>query len=143
MAWPSALTVNSDIIKYVFEQGITRMLEGANTYSEVHAAVAEEIRNWIESEGGIPDADKITNTDIYKPAAANYFASKILANRNEELSLNYFKAYRRLRRETRPTLSEEYAQGGTVAKVVLINQGRNAYTTRRAGAVFKDYRISP
>jgi len=143
MAWPTALTTNADIIKYVFEQGITRMLEGANTYSEVHNAVADELRNWVESDGGIADADKITNTGIYIPAAANYFASKILANRDAELSLSYFKAYRRLRREARPKLSAEIASGGKIAKVVVINQGRSQYTDRRSGSVFKEFRENP
>ena len=143
MTWPTALTVNADITKFVFEQGITRMLEGSNAYTDVHEAVAVELKNWLESEGGIHDADKITNTSIYEPAAANYFASKILANRNKDLSLQYFQAYRRLRREARPKLSEEIASGGSVARVVLINQGRNQYTNRRSGASFKDYRKTP
>jgi|SaaInlV_165m_DNA_1040744.scaffolds.fasta_scaffold22499_4 hypothetical protein len=143
MVWPAALTTNADIISYVFEQGITRMLEGANTYAEVHNAVAEELRNWVESDGGINDADNITNTSIYVPAAANYFASKILANRDADLSLQYFKAYRRLRREARPKLNAEIASGGKIARVVLINQGRTQYTARRSGAIFPEFRESP
>jgi len=143
VTWPTALTVNADITKYVFEQGILRMLESGNDFTPVHNAVAIELRNWLESDGGISDADKITNTEIYEPAAANYFASKIIANRLPELSLNYFQAYRRLRREARPKLIDEQASGGSVAKVVLIKQGRSHYTNRRANAVFKDRRISP
>lgn len=141
MAWPSALTDNTDILKNVWEQGITRMLESGNAYTDVHTAVSTELRIWLENDGGVPDADLVTNTADFVPAAAHYFCSKILANRDKELSDRYFSSYTRLRKEVNPKLSEQMARGGSVAKVVLLKQGSSHYTSRRNGAVFKDYRI--
>ena len=144
MVWPSALTTDSDITtKFTFEQGITRILESGNDFSAVHQAVAKEIRNWLESKGGVPDADKITNSSDYQDAAAQLFASRILQNRMPELSQVYFNTYIRLRSEVTPRLSSEFATGGSVGKVVLIKQGQIYYTDKRAASVFGNKRRSP
>jgi len=144
MAWPLALTVDADITsgKYVQEQGLTRTLESGD-FSALHQGVSEEIRNWLESKGGIHDADKITNTSVFKPAAAHLFVSKVLANREIELSRYYGELYAIKLREASAKVSVDLASGGVVAKVVLIKQAsRTYYTDRRGGAIFGDRRGS-
>ena len=116
--WPVRLTGNRDIGSYVFESRISKILEGDDLHLPIHEAVAIELKNWLESEGGICDADLITNTDVYKPAAANYFASKILANMDSNLSRQYLQCYRRLRREARPRLRGNLSDGIEVVKII-------------------------
>ena len=142
MAWPLALTVDADITsgRYVQEQGLTRTLETGD-FSALHEGVSEEIRNWVESKGGIADADKISNTEVFKPAAAHLFVSKVLANRDLELSREYGRIYSIKLREANAKVTVDPASGGVVAKVVLLKQGMMTYFTgRRSGAIFGNRR---
>jgi len=144
VAWPLALTVDADITsgRYVQEQGLDRTLETGD-FTALHQGVSEEVRNWVESKGGISDADKITNTSIFKPAAAHLFVSKVIANRDIELSRYYGEIYAIKLREACAKVSVDIASGGTVAKVVLRKQGNATYFTgRRSGAVFGNRRGS-
>lgn len=140
MAWPAALTTDSDILKYVFEQGISRILEAGNDFSALHQGVAEEIKNWLEANS-VGDADRIANTDAFKPAAAQLFAARILGNRNKALSDEYRLEFLRLMRNTRPQLQVgDEPRDGSAARVVVIKQGGTNYTKRRSGAVFRNTR---
>lgn len=145
MAWPSALSVDADLLKHAYEQGITRLLEAGNTYTALHQGVALEIRNWVEGEGGIKDADLITNTTIYAPASALWVLAKIIKNRDLQLSKSYEdEGWKRLRQANKVAqLSEDMASGGGVARIVVLKQGQSHYTDFRSGAVFKNYRSSP
>ena len=140
MAWPSALTTNSDITTYVFEQGITRMLESGD-FDNLHQGVATEVRNWLESNS-IDDADDVSNTSAFAPAAANLFVSKLLVNRDKQLSDHYRLEYLRLMRNTRAelVLAAGPATGGTFGEVAVIKQMPNYHTRRRSGAVFPNRR---
>lgn len=141
MAWPSALTTNADITKFIFEQGVTRILETGGSFSDLHTGVALEVRNWLESNS-VSDADDITNATAFAGAAANLFASKLLASRDEKLSDHYRLEYLRLMRNTRADMPlPDAATGGTRAEVVVIKQGRNYFTPKRSGQVFEPRRL--
>jgi len=141
MAWPTALTTNADILKHVFSQGITRTLEGGNSFSDLHEGVALQVRNELESRG-IPDADKITNTSAYIPAAANLFASLIYRDTQPELSDSYFSSYLNRMKNTRPEIGtgDDARDGGLVARVVVRKQGRTLYTNAPRTRRFPTYR---
>ena len=139
MAWPAALTVDADILKYVFEQGITRMLESGVDYTALHQGVATEVRLWLESKS-IADADEVRNSSDFQPAASHLFVAKLLRSRNPELAETYNRKFLALMRSTRPETGNPDAGGGTVARIKVIKQGSSYYTTRRAGAKFNNFR---
>jgi hypothetical protein len=129
MVWPSALTTNTDIVTFVFEQGVTRILESGD-FDPLHQGVAKEVRLWLESNS-IPNADLVSNTSDFQAAAANLFVSKLLASRDEKLSTSYRLEYLRLMRNTRAVLPPpNAASGGTVGKVVVRKQGATYYGER-------------
>lgn len=92
MVWPLALTSNSDILKYVFEQGLTRLLQSGNDFSDLHQGVAEEIRIWLEANG-VPDADNIMNSSDFKSAAIHLFASKVIRSYDAAKANEYSNKY--------------------------------------------------
>ena len=143
MVWPTALTTNADILKYIWEQGITRKLQSGNNYDDLHEGVAIEIRNWLESKGGVNNADNIINVDAFKPAAAHLFWGKVIRNVDLDLSETYIQKHLALLRSTRPDLKADSdpASSGTAAKVVVYKQGSKYYTGRRSGQVFQDRRV--
>ncbi len=140
MAWPDAITSNEDLKKFTFVQGVTRILEDGNDYQDLHEGVAIEVKLWLQANG-IPDADDVTNSDDFKPAATHLFVAKLLRDRDPDLAREYNNKFLALMRSTRPDLpSPDAASGGTIAKITVIKQGQNHYTDRRGGGVFKTYR---
>ena len=141
MVWPVTLTANADVLKFIYEQGITRILEPGNTYTELHQGVALEVRHWLE-RNGINNADNITNTAVYALPATYLFWSKVVHARDLEQSKSYLGQYLALMRGIRANLgtNNDPASSGTVAKTLVIKQGSRYYTRRRAGAIFRDYR---
>lgn len=143
MTWPTTLTTDADVLKYVWEQGIDRILESGNAYTNLHIGVATEIRLWLESKGGVNDADNILNTSDFEAAAAHLFFAKIIRDRDADLSELYIGKYLAILRSTRPELGTNNDPGssGTVAKVVVIKQGNLNFTKSRSG-LFKNYRVN-
>lgn len=139
MAWPTVLTVDADVLKFIYEQGISRMLETGNDYTALHQGVAIEVRLWLENNG-TPDADNVSNSTDFVAAAAHLFFAKLIKSKRPELSKDYNTRYLNLMRGTRVELTADIAAGGTLAKVVVRKQGQNHYTQRRSGALFDNYR---
>lgn len=141
MAWPSTLTDNTSVLKYEFVQGISRVLESGNSYTELHQGVADEIRIWLESEGGVPDADLIENTADFVPAAVNLFLAKMFRGRgNLDMAEEHNRKFIAKMKTTSPRLSSQVESGGIVARVVLLKRGDTHYTERRGDRVFEDER---
>jgi len=147
MAWPIALTVDSDLLKYTFVQLIADLLEGANTFSELHKGASLEVRRWVENYGGIDDADNITNPEVFEAAAANWVIWQILRGQIEpefqKLANEYRIEFLRQQKIAGPKTADvgtANVQGGVVATVHLIKQGDSYFTDRRSGAVFDAFR---
>ena len=145
MVFPTALTVDDDLEKYAFFQEAPRLLERGNTYDALHEGVTEEIVNWLESEGGIADVDKIDNPSVFKPAAVQLVIAKIHRGRGEfEQANEYARIGMLLMRKASAALTEKKAAGGVVAELVLLKQGEATYyTSRRAGQLFDRGRSQP
>lgn len=141
MAWPTTLTDNAAVLQYIWEQGITRMLEPSNDYSALHQGVAIEVRLWLENHG-IDRAANIRNPTDFAPAAAHLFFAKLIRSRDPALAESYTGKFLALMRATRPDLGAQDDPGssGTVAKTVVIKQGSRYYTGRRSGAKFRGHR---
>ena len=144
MAWPTALTDNDDLKRFVFVQLITDLLEGANTFAELHEGAAIAIREWLEGDGGIDNADNIVNTDSFKQVAANWVIWQILRGQVEpefqKLAAEYRIEYFRLIRRTTPLNAAGQERGGIVASVHVVKQQRSYYTRRSNNSLFDDYR---
>ena len=140
MVWPTSLTTNADILKYIGEQGLTRILEPGNDYALLHEGVSEEVKNWLECHR-INDADLVINSDAFKSAAIHLFAAKVLRPVDKELAEEYNRKYMALIRSTRVDVSEDVRSSGTVGKVVVIRQGTDYYNSGgRSNQLFKHYR---
>jgi hypothetical protein len=141
MAWPTALTTNGDILKHVFSQGITRNLESGNDFTELHNGVSDQVRNELESRG-TPDADAVTNTSAFVPAAANLFASLIYRDTHADLSASYFASYLNRMKNTRVEIGtgDDARDGGLVGRIVVRRQGTTFYTTQHPDRKFPGYR---
>lgn len=141
MAWPSAITTNADLIAHAFEPGLTRLLESGDSYTAMHASVSQEVKQWLESKGGIPDADDVLNPLDFAIPAVKLFIARALESRDPALAANYLKEYLRLMHSTNAKLpAPEAASGGTLAKVTIRKQCLNYFTRKRPGAVFGDRR---
>jgi len=137
MVWPTTITTNDDIKKHVWEQGLTdRFPEAGNDFDDLHESVAIEVRLWLESKGGVDNADRIENPTDFAPAASYLFASKALLNRDRDLSKEYRFGFLRRMSSTQPKLSQDPASGGVTAKIVVFNQGDRAFTEKRTGSIF-------
>lgn len=144
MVWPTALTVNSDMKKFVFVQLITDLLETANSLDDLHEGAAIAIREWLQSDGGIDDADNIQNTDSFKQVAANWVVWQILRGQIEpeykQLADEYRIEYFRLIRKTTALNAEGKERGGVVGSVHVVKQQRRYFTDRSSEALFDDFR---
>jgi hypothetical protein len=140
MTWPAALTTNADILRHVFEQGITRMLEPSIDYTALHEGTATEVRLWLEAHG-TPEADRVINFTDFTAAAAHLFFAKLIRSRDPGLSELYTQKFLAIMRSTRPELqAPDTARSGVPAKIVVIRQGASVYTSPRSGAVFPSFR---
>lgn len=139
MAWPTALTTNADILTYIFEQGLTRLLENGNDFTALHQGVAEEVRLWLEGEGGVNDADDIQNYTDFKSAACHLFVSKVLRTIDPAKAQEYSNKFIALMRTTRRDIAKpgDPLTSGTMGKVVVIRQGKDWFGKRRANQVFR------
>jgi len=146
MAWPTALTVDSDLTKHVFFQGLTRILETGN-FANVHISATTEIGHWLETDGGIPDRDLISNTDDFVPAAAHLVAAKVIRAEYPDQADQMMTEWRRLMHTTpRRLTSSGEDRGGRIGPIAISRAGavdargtgapRHFYP-RRSGSRFK------
>lgn len=75
----TAVTVDSDLTKFFFEQRITQILASGETFTALHLGVVDEHIAWLESERGIGDASTITNESAHKPLLVAMMLEKIFA----------------------------------------------------------------
>ena len=144
MVWPVALTDNTDLKKHVFVQLIVDLLEGSNTFDELHKGAAIAIREWLQSDGGIDDADNVKNSDSFKPVSANWVVWQILRGQIETeykaLADEYRIEYFRLIRRTTALNAEGKERGGVVGSVHVVKQQRRYFTERSSQDLFDDFR---
>lgn len=75
-----AITVNGDLTKYVFEQQLTNLLRGAQTFSDLHVgAVDTLIAEFLRPKGYVTSTQlaAITNTNDFRPALCCWVVSRI------------------------------------------------------------------
>lgn len=76
----TATTVNADCLKYAFEQSLTNLLRGSNTYAELHVGATNDLIRRLRSQGyTTAQIAGITNTEDWKPALVAWVLSKIFA----------------------------------------------------------------
>lgn len=81
-AQDSAITVNADLTKYRFEQQITNLLRGSETFTELHkGAVNTLIAEHLRPKGFNTAAKlaAISNTDDFKPALVCWVLAQIFS----------------------------------------------------------------
>lgn len=143
MVWPTTLTDNASVLRHVYVQGLTRILESGNDFNALHEGVAQEVRLWLEN-AGTPDADDITNASDFSPAATHLFVAKVLRDSRPDLAEEYNRKFLAIMSTTRPQVGGDSAgSGGTLGRVVVIKQGPSFYTRGRTNPLFKPYRKSP
>ena len=144
MVWPIALTDNTDLTRFVFVQLITDLLEGANTFDELHKGAAIAIREWLESDGGIDDADNIQNPNSFKQVSANWVIWQILRGQVgtefKDLANEYRIEYFRLIRKTTALNQKGKERGGVLGSVHVVKQQRRYFTERSNNDLFDDFR---
>lgn len=142
MAWPTQIITDAALLKYIFEQGVSRILESGD-YTALYQGVSIEMRSWLETHR-VSDADDITNTADYEQAAAHLAFSKIIQGRgNLESAKVYFAAYTRLMQGIRPAISSsstQQLQGSPVIAPGITKQGSLHYTPRLSRHVNPPYR---
>lgn len=142
MAWPTALTDDSDLKRFVFVQRLNRLLEAGNSYDELHKGAAIAIKNYLESVGGVEDVDAVQNPDSFKPASANWVVWQIFRGHADpdikKMADDFRVQFRTEMKEITPIIAEpDGRSGGVVAEVVMIPQSDRKYFTRsRSGAIF-------
>lgn len=105
----TAITDNDDLKKYVFEQQITNLLRGAETYTELHkGAVNTLIAEHLRPKGFTTAAklSAIANADDFEPALTYWVAAAIFDGQGgrtpaeREAALGKAFHYRKLYRES-------------------------------------------
>lgn len=75
----SAVTVDSDLTKYFFEQQVSKLLASGESYTALHLGVLDEHIAWLKGERGVADASTITNNTDHKPLLVAMVLEKIFA----------------------------------------------------------------
>jgi hypothetical protein len=128
VAWPTTLTTDADLRRFLFEQGEERLAEGANDTSDLHEGAATVIGNWLEANGS-NDRDDISNASDFAPAAAYLVAAWLVGVTDPDQAERYRLEHLRLMKHTRPKLSVEPRDGGRAARVVVVKQGEHTHYT--------------
>ena len=74
----TSTTVDADLLKYFFEQQVSKLLRAGNTFTALHDGVITEHIAWLKSTRGV-DPSTITNTDDHKPLICAMILEKIFA----------------------------------------------------------------
>jgi hypothetical protein len=141
MAWPEALTTNADVLKYAHSQGVTRILESGNDFTELHKGCSERVKNWLQANRW-PDADQISNYADFKQCAVFWFLYLVLVEEDRELADRYkTEFYASINNTNAEVVTPHQKQGGTFGFPKVIKQSRNRpYTSWRSGAIYKQGR---
>lgn len=76
----TAATVDADLLKYAFEQQISNLLRGSNTFTSLHQGAVNELIRRLRAQGyTTTQISGITNTEDFKPALVSWVLSKIFA----------------------------------------------------------------
>lgn len=142
MAWPSQIIDDTALLKHIFEQGASRILESGN-YTALYQSVSIEMRTWLETNR-VSDADDIVNTTDFEIPAANLAWSRILRGMgNMESAGAYFAIYKTLMEGIRPQIvssSSKTSQASATLAPSITKQGTIHYTNTLGRQVNKPYR---
>ena len=141
MAWPEALTTNADVLKYAHSQGVTRILESGNDYTELHKGCSERVKNWLKANRW-SDADQIVNFSDFKQSAVFWFLYLVLKEVDSELANDYkTEFYATINQTNAEVVTPNSRQGGTFAFPKIRKQAQSRpYTRFRNGSIYRQSR---
>lgn len=94
LAKDTAITTDADLLKYAFEQEISKLLRGANTYTELHKGAINEHIVWLRSAHGIKDPSTITNDSDHEPVVSHMVLMKIMSGKRGAKARDAWEFYR-------------------------------------------------
>lgn len=124
----TAVTVNADFTKYIFDQQLTNLLRGSNTFTDLHVgAVNTLIAEHLRPRGYTTAAKlaAITNTDDFLRALCCWVAWQIFAGQGQS-------ARSENERQAAQSKAEEYRRAyfESLSKVAILTSDGKARTKR-------------
>lgn len=141
MAWPDALTTNADVLKYAHSQGVTRILESGNDYTELHKGCSERVKNWLKANRWA-DADQIANYADFKQCAVFWFLYLVLKEVDRDLAESYkTEFYATINQTNAEVETPNSKQGATFSYPKVRKQSSNRpYTRYRSSSIYRQNR---